>query len=160
MPREKNDIKTIKELIQIMTDNDLVEVNIEHGDDKICLKRANPQPVQMTGIPMMGVDPGGLIRNTAESVDGATGGTTPEDDNLIDITSPMVGTFYEAPSPDSPPYMQIGTQVSPQSVCGIIEAMKVMNEIKAEVTGTVAQICVSNGQAIEYGQVLFKVTPS
>ena len=158
MTRERNDIRTIKELIQIMTDNDLVEVTIEHGDDKISLKRANPQPVQMTGIPVIGAEPG-ITRNSAESADGSAGEAAPEDDNLIEITSPMVGTFYEAPSPDSPPYMQIGTQVSPQSVCCIIEAMKVMNEIKAEVTGTVAQVCVSNGQALEYGQVLFKVTP-
>ncbi|MHC4455579.1 MAG: acetyl-CoA carboxylase biotin carboxyl carrier protein [Planctomycetota bacterium] len=71
----------------------------------------------------------------------------------------MVGTFYAAPSPDSEPYVEIESQVSPQTVVCIIEAMKVLNEIKAETSGTIAEILVNNGQAIEYGQVLFKVKP-
>ena len=77
----------------------------------------------------------------------------------MEIKSPIVGTFYATPSPDSEPYVDIGTEVSPQTVVCIIEAMKVMNEIKAETTGTIVKILVTNGQAVEYGQVLFKVRP-
>ena len=81
------------------------------------------------------------------------------EEEFLEIKSPIVGTFYEAPSPDSDPYVEIGTHVDSQTVVCIIEAMKVMNEIKAEISGAVVQRCVSTGQAIEYGQVLFKIKP-
>ena len=75
----------------------------------------------------------------------------------MEIKSPIVGTFYATPSPDSEDYVEIGSHVDSQTVVCIIEAMKVMNEIKAEVSGTISDILVSNGQAVEYGQVLFRV---
>jgi acetyl-CoA carboxylase biotin carboxyl carrier protein len=78
---------------------------------------------------------------------------------LAEIESPMVGTFYATPSPESEPYVELGSHVEPQTVVCIIEAMKVMNEIKAETSGTIVEILVSNGQAIEYGQVLFRIEP-
>ncbi len=80
-------------------------------------------------------------------------------DDLLEIKSPIVGTFYEAPSPDSDPYVEIGAHVDAQTVVCIVEAMKVMNEIKAEISGTIVEKRVANGQAVEYGQVLFKVKP-
>ena len=80
-------------------------------------------------------------------------------EGLLEIKSPIVGTFYEGPSPDSDPYVEPGARVDSQTVVCIIEAMKVMNEIKAEVTGTIVERTVKNGQAVEYGQVLFKVRP-
>ena len=79
--------------------------------------------------------------------------------NLVAIKSPIVGTFYAKPSPDSEPFVEIGSNVGPQTVVCIIEAMKVMNEIKAETSGTIVESFVSDGQAVEYGQVLFKVKP-
>jgi acetyl-CoA carboxylase biotin carboxyl carrier protein len=82
-----------------------------------------------------------------------------EQQNLFEIKSPIVGTFYATPSPDSQPYVEIGTHVEPQTVVCVVEAMKVMNEIKAETSGTVVEILVTNGQAVEYGQVLFTVKP-
>ncbi len=152
MPKNDKDIKQIKELIEIMKENDLVEVKIEHGDDKLSLKRACAQTT-MTPMPYMGMP---MAPNADVPVE-----STPEvDDGLIDIPSPIVGTFYEAPSPDSSAYVEIGTQVSPSSVVCIIEAMKVMNEIKAEVSGTIAQVLLTNGQAVEFGQPLFKVKPN
>jgi acetyl-CoA carboxylase biotin carboxyl carrier protein len=81
----------------------------------------------------------------------------PEDDSLHVITSPMVGTFYGAPSSDSEPYVRNGSSISADSTVCIVEAMKIMNEIKAEVSGTIEQVCVKNGQPIEFGQALFKV---
>jgi acetyl-CoA carboxylase biotin carboxyl carrier protein len=75
------------------------------------------------------------------------------------MKSPIVGTFYATPTPDSEPYVEVGSTVNTQTVVCIIEAMKVMNEIKAEISGTIVEILVTNGQAVEYGQVLFKVRP-
>ena len=89
---------------------------------------------------------------------GQAPGTAKRED-LLEIKSPIVGTFYEAPSPDSEPYVEAGSRVDPQTVVCIIEAMKVMNEIKAEVSGTIVERTVKNGQAVEYGQVLFRVRP-
>jgi acetyl-CoA carboxylase biotin carboxyl carrier protein len=156
MPKDDKDIKQIKELIGIMKENDLVEVKIEHGDDKLSLKRACAQ-TSMTPMPYMGMPMG---PNTNVPVQGPSDSTPEVDDGLIDIPSPIVGTFYEAQSPDSSAYVEIGTHVSPSSVVCIIEAMKVMNEIKSEVSGTIAQVLLTNGQAVEFGQPLFKVKPN
>jgi acetyl-CoA carboxylase biotin carboxyl carrier protein len=79
---------------------------------------------------------------------------------LIEVTSPMVGTFYRAPAPDAPPYVEVGAKVAPGAVLCIIEAMKLMNELEAEVSGTVARILVENAQPVEYGQVLFLIDPT
>jgi len=81
------------------------------------------------------------------------------DDGLICIESPIVGTFYQASGPDSGPYVKVGDQVNADTVVCIIEAMKVMNEIKAEASGVITEVCCKDGEAIEYGQVLFKVRP-
>ena len=155
MPKDNKDIKQIKELIEIMKENDLVEVVIEHGDDKVSLKRACAQTsmTPMHFMPAMGQAGHVQAQDPSDS-------TADVDDGLIDIPSPIVGTFYEAPTPDSTAYVEIGAQVSPSSVVCIIEAMKVMNEIKSEVSGTIVQVLVSNGQAVEFGQPLFKVKPS
>lgn len=77
--------------------------------------------------------------------------------NLKDIKSPMVGTFYSAPSPDSPSFVSVGQEITPDTVVCIIEAMKVMNEIKAEVAGTVAEVCAENGKPVQFGQALFRI---
>lgn len=155
MPKDDKDIKQIKELIDIMKENDLVEVVIEHGDDKLSLKRACAQtymaPMPVAPAPATGLPAQAAPDSPAEAE---------ADDGLIDIPSPIVGTFYEAPTPDSTAYVEVGTHVSPDSVVCIIEAMKVMNEIKAEVSGTVVQVLSSNGQAVEFGQPLFKVKPN
>jgi acetyl-CoA carboxylase biotin carboxyl carrier protein len=80
--------------------------------------------------------------------------------NLVEVTSPMVGTFYRAPSPDAPPYVEVGSRVAEGNVLCIIEAMKLMNELESEVAGTIAKILVENAEPVEYGQVLFLVDPS
>ncbi len=157
------DFKKIKRLIKIMKENGLVEIEIKHGDDKIALKRAQPQSVvgqPITGIPVIGyesaaVSPFPPPADAAASTDQAASGEGGED--LAEIKSPIVGTFYATPSPDSEDYVEVGSRVDPQTVVCIIEAMKVMNEIKAEISGTISEILVSNGQAVEYGQVLFRV---
>lgn len=163
MAKKDNDLEKINKLIEIMKANDLVEVEIKHGDDKILLKRfggtiAMPSPtVPVSGpqIQAASASPDVAVTAMPEAKPAAA---EPEEE-LVEIKSPMVGTFYAAPSPDSEPYVEIESRVSPQTVVCIIEAMKVMNEIKAETSGTIAEILVNNGQAVEYGQVLFKVKP-
>jgi acetyl-CoA carboxylase biotin carboxyl carrier protein len=156
MAEKDADVQKIRDLIKIMKENDLVKVDIQHGDDRISLRRAEPRQPATVSNPIIASLPG-LMAPIGGS--DAPSAATPAQDNLLDIKSPIVGTFYEAPSPDSDPYVEIGSHVDTQAVVCIIEAMKVMNEIKAEVSGTIVERRVANGQAVEYGQVLFKVKP-
>ena len=160
MAEKDTDIKKIQQLIEIMKENGLVEIEIKHDDDKIVLKRAQPQQI-VGGIPMMSQEstvPAGP-ENMKTAGQSPASQPVPSEEDLVEIKSPIVGTFYATPSPDSEPYVDIDSAVGPQTVVCIIEAMKVMNEIKAETSGTIVEILVTNGQAVEYGQVLFKVKP-
>jgi len=171
MAQEDTDLLKIKELIEIMKDNDLLEVEIKHGDDKIFLKRSQPQQPAAIGVPVIGhgvplpfATPGAPTAPVGPNViqtapADATISISKREVDLVEIKSPLVGTFYAQPSPDSEPFVEVGSQISPQTVVCVIEAMKVMNEIKAETSGTIAEIFVTSGQAVEYGQVLFKVKP-
>jgi acetyl-CoA carboxylase biotin carboxyl carrier protein len=99
------------------------------------------------------------IETSTQASDASAHAGAQSEKNLIEIKSPIVGTFYAKPSPDAEAYVEVGSKVDSRTVVCIIEAMKVMNEIKAETDGTVVETCVRNGQAVEYGQVLFKVRP-
>jgi len=158
MAEKDADVQKIKELIKIMKENDLVKIDIRHGEDYVSLQRA--QPPQLGGAlgPMIAPVPG---VGTPFGVPPTTSAPTAHGkaEGLLEVKSPIVGTLYEAPSPDSDPYVELGSHVDPQTVVCIIEAMKVMNEIKADVSGTVVEKTVANGQAVEYGQVLFRVRP-
>jgi len=151
MSQKQNDLQKIKKLIEIMKQNDLVEIEIKNADGKIFLKRSEGQ---ISSVPMVNMP---ISAPTAAA--GGQAVTAGTDDNLIEIKSPIVGTFYATPSPDSEPYVEVDSHVEQQTVVCVIEAMKVMNEIKAETSGTIAEVLVNNGQAVEYGQVLFKVKP-
>ena len=165
MAQKDNDLQKIKELIEIMKDNELVEIEITHGDDKILLKRSQAPPA-LGGteasvpkvVPNISAVPAGpeAAKPPVPEAEPSAAELQPAED-LVEIKSPIVGTFYATPSPDSEPFVELGSAVSPQTVVCIVEAMKVMNEIKAETSGTIAEILVTNGQAVEYGQVLFKV---
>src|SRR5512140_2164722 len=163
MAEKESDIKKIKELVEMMVANDLVEVEIIDGDNKILLKRPQPQQMTLTPMPVMApaMPAAGFAMPQAPQAAPSVAASAPAaaEDNLIDIKSPIIGTFYAAPSPDSEPYVKVGSDVNAETVVSIVEAMKVINEIKAETTGTIAKIMVANGQAVEYGQVLFKVRP-
>jgi len=157
-----SDIKKIKELIDIMKKNNLVEVEIKHGDDKIFLKSAQTNQPMVAAVPMMaanGVVPNNSAGNSANNTTVQGGAATEADDGLVKITSPIVGTFYATQSPDSDYFVEVGSHVEENTVVCIVEAMKVMNEIKAETTGTIVEVMLTNGQAVEFGQVLFKVKP-
>ncbi len=154
MADRDTDLERIKQLIDVMRENDLVELQIEHDDDKIVLKRAQPQPA-VSALPMIRPE----SYAASETPAGANLPPVAKQEDLVEIKSPIVGTFYATPSPDSEAYVEVGSAVDPQTVVCIIEAMKVMNEIKAETEGTIVEVLVTNGQAVEFGQVLFKVRP-
>jgi acetyl-CoA carboxylase biotin carboxyl carrier protein len=153
--KKTTDLKHLEQIVAMMVKNDLVEIEIKDGDNKIHLRR--PEPQQMTAMPMHAP----MMHAPANYPVAAPAASAPaaevKDENLITIKSPIVGTFYSSPSPDSPAYVKVGDKVNPESVVCIIEAMKVMNEIKAELSGTITEIVAQNGQAIEYGQILFKL---
>jgi acetyl-CoA carboxylase biotin carboxyl carrier protein len=161
MGHKENEFDTarIEKLLEIMKANDLVEIEIKQGEDKIFLKRAQPQG-SVSPIPVihssLGVVAGHPVAVPVPAGQVQAGGG---DGGLEVIKSPLVGTFYATPSPDSPPFVEVGSKVEPQMVVCIIEAMKVMNEIKAEVGGTIAEVVVKNGQAVEFGQALFRIRP-
>ncbi len=147
------DINEIKELIRLMVDNDLAELDVSDGENKVKLKRgADDKPVIVASpVSAAAAPPAGKTDSVEPAV---------VEENLIEIKSPMVGTFYTAASPDSEPYVSIASGVGADTVVCLIEAMKVMNEIKADCNGVIAEICVRSAQPVEYGQVLFRIRPS
>ena len=157
------ELKDIKELILLMRKNDLSVFKMEKDGFKITLKRGSDfQPIITASTP--GALPAGVSVVTAaapvsaEAAPAATSaGSEPKTDSTKEIASPMVGTFYAAPSPDAPAYLTVGSTVQEGTVICIIEAMKVMNEIKAEVSGTVVEVCAENGKPVQFGQVLFRL---
>ncbi len=148
----KMDIREIKRLVELMVHNDLSELDISEGENKIHLKRGG---AAVSAAPAAAPAPPAVA--PAANAAPAAPPAAPIDDKLLEIRSPMVGTFYAASSPDSDPFVRAGAAVSDDSVVCIVEEMKVINEIKAEHSGTIVEMCVKNAQPVEYGQVLFKV---
>ncbi len=142
-------LREIRQLVKLMIDSELSELDMADGDKRIHLKRGGEAPVVAAPQAAPAAQPA-----APETADGAA----PPD--LIEIRSPMVGTFYTAASPDSDPYVHVGDTIAEDAVVCIVEAMKVMNEIKADCSGVVAEICVQNAQPVEYGQVLLRVRPA
>ncbi len=145
-------LKEIKEMIGIMNENNLSEFEIEKDGFKIKLKKSSKQELQdeviITEQPLKSTQAKKKTEDDSETL------------KLIEIKAPMVGTFYSAPSPESPPYVKRGDSIDLGQVICIIEAMKLMNEIKAEVKGKIRDIVVENGDPIEFGQTLFLVESS
>ena len=155
------DVKEIRKLIDLMIRNDLRELEIQDGDSRVALKRGpgdspatlaigQAAPVQL---------PVATPAESSNAAGTAQAGQAPEED-FESIVSPMVGTFYQASSPENPPFVQPGDTVTEEAVVCIVEAMKVMNEIKAGVSGTVERLLVKNGEAVEFGQPIFLVRPT
>ena len=150
----------IRELVEMMVANDLVELSLRDGDFELSLHRPNssaaysqpPVPVAHTSLahppaPHAGAAPE-FVKGEVVEVE------------FHEIRSPMVGTFYASPDPESPPFVQVGSHVGPSTVVCILEAMKVFSEIKAETSGVIERVLARDGQAVEYGQPLFTVRPA
>ncbi|EHV5298516.1 acetyl-CoA carboxylase biotin carboxyl carrier protein [Staphylococcus pseudintermedius] len=149
--------KEIKELINILDNSNLTEISIEDKGTTINLKKEKEIVTQQISAPQQMVAPtvtAEPVQVNAASVDTPT---TEADASFKTITAPMVGTFYKSPSPEESAYVQIGDQVTPDTTVCILEAMKLFNEIQAEVAGEIVEILVEDGQMVEYGQALFKV---
>ena len=154
------ELKDIKAIIDLMKKNSITEFELEEKESKLRLKRGlngsapaiqSDESFQMIPVPTIAAPPQPMVAVAAPAAINS---------GEIDIKSPMIGTFYRSPSPESASYVEVGAEVNPDTVVAIIEAMKVMNEIKAEVKGIITQILVENGKPVEFGQPMFKVRPT
>ena len=151
---EREAFRLIEEMLQLMESRGLVELELEHQGMRLRLKKASqapgPQLVEyVSGMPQPIVPPPAAPAAKPSE----------ESSRRIVIKSPMVGTFYRAPAPDAPPFVEVGQELDTGQVVCIIEAMKLMNEIKADVSGRVVEILADNGDAVEFGQPLFALEP-
>ena len=158
MGQWEEQLDKLKQIVEIMQEHNLVEVQIKQGENEISVKKGHVQP-EIAAVPIVGAPMPAMMPGAAAPA--ATQPQTPAapQENLVEIKSPLVGTFYAQPSPDSEPYVEVGSHVDANSVVCIIEAMKVMNEIKAESAGTIVEVVAVSGEAVEYGQVLFRLRP-
>ena len=153
-PGDIFDVKKIRRLVELMNEHDLAEIDLRQADQRIRIRRGG-EPVITTAEPKQYTAP----------APGPTHATAPpsmarpaeNDPNIVEIKSPMVGTFYQSSSPDSPAFVKVGDHVNAETVVCIIEAMKVFNEIPAEVSGRIVAVLVDNQEPVGYGQPLFKV---
>lgn len=153
------ELKEIRTIIDLMNKNGLAEFELERADFKIRLKKSPSDPLPCSPLPVPPPIPHPVALPNPVPPSPAPS-PHPTSSDLPTINSPMVGTLYVAPSPDSPPYVTVGSVVTPDTVVCIIEAMKVMNEIKAEMSGTIVEILVENGKPVEFGRPLFRVKPN
>jgi acetyl-CoA carboxylase biotin carboxyl carrier protein len=156
------DANELKEILLTLNQTDISELNLKQGDFELVIRRGTDTPTQVM-VPatmLQATAPAAMPQAVAPAV-APTPSTSapPTDKKYLEVTSPIVGTFYASPAPDEPAFVRTGDRINKgQTVC-IIEAMKIMNEIEAEVVGEVVEILVQNGQPVEYGQVLMRVNP-
>ncbi len=155
--------KEIKELIEFLIEKDITEFELERGDVKLRVKRgaethfvAAPVAPSVTVAAAVPTAPAPAKPSTPAAV-AAPAAPPAEETDLHYVKSPIVGTYYEAPSPGSPPFIKVGDHVKEGQVLCIVEAMKLMNEIESDVSGKVVKVLVENGQPVEYGQALFVI---
>jgi acetyl-CoA carboxylase biotin carboxyl carrier protein len=156
-PGDVFDVRKVRKFIELMNEHDLSEIDLRQGEQRIRLRRG-PETVAMSTSPPVAMSSSGPAAIGAAGASKAAAAAV--DDGAILIKSPMVGTFYSAANPESPPFVKVGDQVGPEKTVCIIEAMKVFNEIPAECSGKIAAVLASNGDAVEFGQPLFRVEPN
>jgi acetyl-CoA carboxylase biotin carboxyl carrier protein len=155
IPGDVFDVKKVRKFIELMNEHDLAEIDLKQGDQRIRLRR--PEAVTTSAMPAMPASPApgvpaGGERKAAEAA--------ADESKFIVIKSPMVGTFYAAANPESPPFVKVGDRVGPETTVCIVEAMKVFNEIPAECAGRIAAVLTQSGDAVEFNQPLFRVEPN
>ena len=157
------DIRKLKELVRLMVANDLTELDLRDEQQQVTVKRGSDQvpviqqaPVAMA--PAMASPPAAAPAAASPAADEPA--APAEDDGLIPIESPMVGTFYAKPSPEKPSFVSVGDSVGEDTTVCLIEAMKIFNEIKAGQSGTVAKVLIGNGDAVEFGQPMLLIKPA
>lgn len=154
------DVEQIRSLAELMSANDITEIVVREGDSRIILRRGPAGGVFLQSPAALPAGPMNYfpapVANPAPAAAPAAEAAAP----LLEIKAPMVGTFYATPEPNAPPFVKVGGQVGPDTVVCIIEAMKVYNEIKSEVSGVIERVLVENGGPVEFGQTLFLVRPN
>lgn len=156
------DIRKLKELVRLMVENDLSELDLKDQQETVTIKRGSGAVVApvVHHVPVAASAGAGAAADAPEYTGAAAPASGNDDAGLVAVTSPMVGTFYTSPNPDSPAFVSVGAPVGPDTTVCLIEAMKVFNEIKAEMQGTIERVLVESGKPVEYGQKLFLVRPS
>jgi acetyl-CoA carboxylase biotin carboxyl carrier protein len=149
------DLKQLKELMRSLKQFDLSELELEKNGERIKLVRAGAEVVQAIGVAPAAYAPSPSQAPMAAAQ--AKSAAVEDDANVHFVTSPFVGTFYEAPSPDKEPFVKVGSEIKVGQALCIVEAMKLMNEIESDVAGTILEILAENGKPVEYGDRLFKV---
>lgn len=153
-------IDEIKELIHVVHDTGIAELEVQRGDNRVRIRVAAANQELVVPATATAAPPLGNIPPAASSETSASGQTeTKEDERDTIVKSPIVGTYYDAPGPGEPPFVKPGDRVEPKQVLCIIESMKLMNEIEAEIAGTVVAKHVENGRPVEYGESLFTIRP-
>ena len=155
IPGDVFDVRKVRKFIELMNEHDLAEIDLKQGDQRIRLRR--PEAVTMSAMPAMP-----MSAAPSTSAGGAQKAAEPaaEESKFLVIKSPMVGTFYAAANPESPPFVKVGDRVGPETTVCIVEAMKVFNEIPAECAGRIAAVLTQSGDAVEFNQPLFRVEPN
>jgi len=161
------DVEFLDRLIRMVDESGLDSLEIERGGTRIRLAKtpefAVAAPMVSQSPPQIVAAPAGVpavVEGAGPPAPDAPTEAAPAASHLIDVPSPMVGTFYRAPAPDAPSYVDVGSSVVPGETLCIIEAMKLMNELECEQAGRIAEICIENGEPVEYGQLLFRIDPS
>jgi acetyl-CoA carboxylase biotin carboxyl carrier protein len=160
-PDDVFDVRRVRRLVELMQEFDLAEIDLRQAEQRIRLRK-DVEPMVVHGGAPVAAPPHAPPSAPAQHASAATSAAAApiESASVQYIISPMVGTFYTASSPDSPPFVKVGDQVGPDTVVCIVEAMKVFNEIPAECSGKIAAVLVENGAAVEFGQKLFRVDKS
>jgi acetyl-CoA carboxylase biotin carboxyl carrier protein len=148
-------IKEIKEILELFNSSDVAELEVQRGENRVRLRRAATKVNQVV-MPVPSA-PAPVHQAPAAPAPAVATPPNPIDENTVVVKSPIVGTFYESPSPDAPAFVKVGDTVAPGQVLCIIESMKLMNEIEAEMAGTIIAKLVENGRPVEYGEALFTV---
>ncbi|MCI0335223.1 MAG: acetyl-CoA carboxylase biotin carboxyl carrier protein [Planctomycetes bacterium] len=159
IPGDVFDVRKVRKFIELMNEHDLSEIDLRQGDQRIRLRRG-PEMVTVAATPAMpsGGAPTALGSSTAGEK--RSGEAIVDDSKALFIRSPMIGTFYAAANPDSPPFVKVGDRVGPDTTVCIVEAMKVFNEIPAECSGRIAAVLAQAGEPVEFNQPLFRVEPN
>ena len=158
------DLDFIRGLIEAVDDSGIDSLEIARGGTRIRINKTPPPAPVAAAAPAVthtvAAAPAAPAAAPAASADAGSAAPAQPASSLVEIKSPMVGTFYRAPAPEAPPYVEPGSRIARGQTLCILEAMKLMNELPADVSGTVREICVENGEPVEYGQVLFRVDPA
>lgn len=162
-PEDVFDVRRVRRLVELMQEFELAEIDLRQADQRIRLRKDQDPVVMPAGYAPAAMPiaaqaaPASGQGAPGAHASGSPGGASVAAVDALYVTSPMVGTFYLSSSPDAPPFVKVGDQIGPDTVVCIVEAMKVFNEIPAEVSGKIAAVLVENGAAVEFGQKLFRV---